>query len=51
LYCIVSCLKNVQKTKNEALEAYSQLILDLKDFEPKILAKPEVEEWFAKIMP
>ena len=51
LYCIVSCLKNVQKTKNEALEAYSKLILDLKDFEPKILAKPEVEEWFAKIMP
>ena len=51
LYCTVSCLKNAQKTKNDALEGYAQLILDLQDFEPKIKAKPEVEEWFAKIMP
>ena len=51
MYCTVSCLKNAQKTKNDALDAYAKLIRDLREFEPKILTKPEVEEWFTKFMP
>lgn len=51
LYCIVSCLKNAQKTKDDALDAYDLLIRDLREFEPKILEKPGVEEWFTKFMP
>ena len=48
LYCTASCLKNAQKTKNDALDAYAVLILELKEFEAKIKASPEVEGQIAK---
>jgi hypothetical protein len=51
LYCTVSCLKNAQKIKNDALKAYAQLIRDLREFEPTILAKLAIEEGLAKIKP
>jgi hypothetical protein len=51
LYCTVSCLKNVQKTKNDALDAYALLILELEEFEPEIEANTALEEGLLKIMP
>ena len=51
MYCTVSCLKSPQKIKNDAIDAYAQLITELKEFEPEILAKPALEEGLSKIMP
>ena len=51
LYCTVSCLKNAQKTKNDALFEYDLLIIELQEFEPDILAIPSLEKGLAKIMP
>lgn len=51
LYCTVSCLKNTQKTKNDALDAYTLLIIELQEFEPEILDNSALEDGLAKIMP
>ena len=51
LLCTLSCLKNAQKTKNDALYEFDLLIIELQEFELEILANTALEEGLAKIMP
>jgi hypothetical protein len=51
VYCTVSCLKNAQNIKNDAIEAYALLIRDLREFEPTIFSNLALEDGLAKIKP